>query len=128
MGDIITISQLAIRVYTAYQDAPDEYKHISEEVRSLQIVIDEAIQYFESSTLSDNKRYNTGQEVLQGCRSILEDLDSLIEKHKSIASAKRWQFLKRVKFSNNNIMDLRTRLISNTLLLGNFIRRFVLAI
>ena len=126
--DIIAISKLAIRVYTAYQDAPGEYKNISEEVRSLQIVVDGAIHYFEGGTLSDSKRHE-GQKVLQGCQSVLEDLGSLIKKHKGIASAKRkrWQIFKRVKFSNHNITALRGRLISNTVLLNSFIRRFVLA-
>ena len=127
-GDIIAISQLAIRVYTAYQDAPAEYKNISEEVMSLRIVVDRAIHYFEGGTLSDNEQHE-GQKVLQGCQSVLENLDSLIKKHKGIASSKKkgWQIFKRVKFSNNNITTLRRRLISNAVLLNSFIQRFVLA-
>ena len=91
--------------------------------------MDGAIHYFEGGTLSDNKRYEC-QEVLQGCQSVLEDLGSLIEKHKGIASAKRkrWQIFKRVKFSNHNITALRGRLTSNTILLNSFIQRFVPAV
>ena len=126
VGDIIAVSQLAMKVYTVYKDAPDEYRHISEEVRSLQIIIDGAIHYFKGGTLSDNKQ-REGQEVLQGCQSVLEELESLIEKYQSIASGKKWQFFKKVKFGNYDIMAIRIRLTSNTSLLTNFIRRSVLA-
>ena len=128
MVDVIAVSKLAIKVYTAYQNAPGEYKNISEEVMSLRIVVDRAIHYFEGDTLSDNERHE-GQKVLQGFQSVLEDLDSLIKKNKSIASAKRkrWQFFKRVKFSNSNITALRRRLTSNGILFNSFIQRFVLA-
>ena len=56
VGDIIAISQLAVTVYTAYKDAPDEYQHISDEVKSLKILIDKAARHFESPTLDDDSR------------------------------------------------------------------------
>lgn len=127
VGDIITISALATRIYSCYKNAPDEYKYILEDVRSLQIVIDGAKHYFGNSTLSGNK-LREAQEVLQGCQSVLEELDCLVTKYQSIANPKRWRFWKRVKLGNKNIMALRTRLTSNTILLTNFTRRFVLAI
>lgn len=83
VGDIIAISRLAAKVYTAYKDAPDDYRHISDEVKSLQIIIDKAAQHFESTTLSTNNRQE-GQEVLKGCQNVLEDLNSLIEKYKGL--------------------------------------------
>ena len=127
VGDVIAVSTLAARVHSCYKDAPDEYKYILEDVRSLQIIIDGAKHYFENSTLSGDKCLEA-QEVLQGCQSVLQELDCLVTKYQSIAIPKRWQFWKRVKFGNKNIMALRTRLTSNTILLSNFIRRFVLAI
>ena len=35
VGDIIAISQLAVKVYTAYKDTPNEYNNIAEEIKSL---------------------------------------------------------------------------------------------
>lgn len=125
--DFIEISTLAARVYTCYKDALDEYIYISEDVRSLQIIIDGAKHYFEDSALSGNKRLEA-RKVLQGCQRVLLELDCLVMRYQNIAILKRWQFLKRVKFGSTNIMALRTRLISNTILLSNFTRRFVLAI
>ena len=122
VGDILSISKLAVTVYTAYKDAPNDYKHVAEEVDSLQIMINNAAQHFKSTALSDNDRQQ-GQKVLKGCQSVLEDLNSLIEEYKSLASTNTNQIFKRVKLGTEDITSLRVRLISNTGLLSSFIRR-----
>ena len=126
MGDIITISGLAAQVYPAFKDAPDEYRHILDEVESLQIIIDKAARHFTStsSTLSYNNQ-REGQTMLKGCQNVLEDLNSLIEKYNSVTSpnTSASQVLKRVKLGTEDIATLRARLISNTSLLNGFIQR-----
>ena len=127
VGDIITISGLAAQVYAAFKDAPDEYRHILDEVESLQIIINKAARHFTStsSTLSYNNQ-REGQTMLKGCQNVLEDLNSLIEKYNSLASASTntSQVLKRVKLGAEDIATLRARLTSNTTLLSSFIQRF----
>ena len=126
MGDIITISGLAAQVYAAFKDAPDEYRHILDEVESLQIIINKAARHFTStsSTLSYNNQ-REGQTMLKGCQNVLEDLNSLIEKYNSVTSpnTSASQVLKRVKLGTEDIATLRARLISNTSLLNGFIQR-----
>ena len=122
MGDIITISELAVKVYTAYKDAPDSYRHISEEVAALQVLIDEVQQHFKSSTLSSNDHQN-GQTVLKSCQSVLEDLNSLIEKYGSLASTNKTLVFQKIKLGSEDIATLRARLTSNATLLSSFIRR-----
>ena len=119
MGDIIAISQLAIKVYTAYKEAPDDYQHISDEVKSLQILIDKAAPHFARTTLNNNSRQE-GQQALKGCKDILEDLSSLIEKYNSSGTS---QVLRKIRLGTEDIASLRTRLISNTALLNGFIQR-----
>ena len=128
-GNVVAISQLAAKVYAAYKDAPDEYRHISERVISLQVIINTAVQHSESTTL--NEHYlEEGQEVLQGCRGILEDLNSLteklawLEKYNSLASANTRLIRKRIMLGTEDITILRQRLISNTVLLQGFIQRY----
>ena len=121
MGDIMAISGLAVRVYTAYKDAPDDYRNISDEVVSLHIIINKAARYFESTTLSHDEQQE-GLKVLKGCENVLKELDSIIEKYNSLHSTK---VLQRVKFGGKDIATLRERLISNTGLLNSFIQRFV---
>ena len=117
--DIIAISQLAVKVHAACKDAPGDYSHISEEVLSLQIIIDQAGQYFESTPLNDKDR-RLGQKVLKGCESVLEDINSFVNKYNS---AKTRQIFKRVILGSDDIGTLRARLISNTGLLNRFIQR-----
>ena len=74
-GDIFAIYQLAVKVYTAYKDAPgDDYRHILDEVKSLQFVINMATRHFQSTKLNTNSQQE-GQKVLKGCQNILEDLN-----------------------------------------------------
>ena len=127
MGDILTISGLAVKVYSAYKGAPDDYKHISEEVKSLQTAVDQAVKFLKNPSLSEIKRQD-GQKVLESCQGILEDLNSFIEKYKSLASTNKMQVFKRVKLGTEDIMTLRARLMSNTILLSNFNRRFVILV
>ena len=82
----MAISGLALKVYTAYRDASGDYRNISDEVKSLHIIINKAAQHFKSTTLSNSSRQE-GQEVLRGCQNVLEDLDSLIGKYNYLASA-----------------------------------------
>ena len=123
VGDIATISTLVAKVYGAYKDAPDNYRHILEELRSLQILINKAVRHVESSNLNSDD-WKEGQEVLKGCQSVLEDLDSLIEKYNSLAPSSPGQVVKKVQFGAEDIATLRSRLISNTVLLNGFIQRF----
>ena len=124
IDDIIVISGLAIRVQAAYKDAPDDYRHISEEVEVLQALISKVAQHFKGTTINSDNRLD-GQKVLRGCQSVLEDLNSLFEKYKRRASIiKRIAFM-RVKIGEENITSLQERLIFNTGLLRGFVRRFV---
>ena len=121
IGDIMAISGLALKVHTAYKDAPDDYRNIADEVRSLHIIINEAARHFESTTLS-NKEQQGGKEVLEGCQHVLKDLDALIEKYHALASANRSQVFERIKLGTEDIATLRARLTSNTTLLNSFIQ------
>ena len=123
VGDVFAISQLALKVYTAYKDAPDIYEHIADEVAGLQVLIDQVEQQFKNTTISSNNRRD-GQKILKGCQSVLEGLNSLIEKYKSLASTNKRLVFKRVKLGMEDIATLRARLISNTTLLSSFIQRF----
>ena len=125
--DLIAISTLAIKVYRAYKDAPGNYKDISEEVKALHIIIEGGVQHFERTTLSCSQRQK-GKEILQGCQSVLEELDALIEEYQSLVSARRRQVFTRIKLGMEDITTLRTRLTLNTTLLNGFIQRLVSSI
>ena len=137
VGDIMAISGLALKVCTAYKDAPGDYRNISDEVESLHIIINKAAHHFESTTLSDTSRQE-GHKVLRGCHNVLQELDALMEKYDSLAtkstSTSISQAVQRLKLSaslvigTEDIATLRARLTSNTTLLSSFIQRFDLSI
>ena len=127
VGDIIAISRLAVQVYTAYRDAPDDYKHISDEVKSLHILINKAAPYLNSTSLNNNSRQE-GEQALKGCKDVLEGLNSIIEKYNSSGSSRTSQVLRRIRLGTEDIASLRVRLISNTALLNAFIQRLALVL
>ena len=115
----MTIAKLAAKVYTAYDDAPDDYKHIAEEVDSLQSMINKAVKHFKSTALSDHDRQE-GQKALKGYQSVLGDLNSLIEKYQGLTSATSSQIVQRVKLgTTEDIATLRARLATNAILLSD---------
>lgn len=118
VGEFIALSGLAARVYTAYKYAPDDYRHISEELLTLKGLIDKAAQHFKSTNISHDDRYY-GQKVLKDCQKVLENLHTFIEKYKNLAS-----IFTRVKLGRD-IAALQVRLMSYTALLKGFVRRFV---
>ena len=122
-GDIIVVSQLIAKVYAAYKHAPKDYRDICGEVKLLEIRINKAIPYIQGTTLSDDDRQE-GQEVLRSCQGVLEDLNSLIEKYNSLASAKSGQIVKKVQFGAEDIAALRARLILHIGSVNGFIQRF----
>ena len=128
VGDIMAVSRLALKVYTAYKDAPDDYRNIADEVKSLHIIINKAARHFESTALS-NTIQQEGKEVLEGCQNVFKDLDALIEKYNALApaNANTSQVFRRIKLGTEDIVTLRARLTSNTILLNSFIQRLDIA-
>lgn len=122
VGDIITVSGLAIRVHSAYKATGDG--QISQEVAVLQALVGQVAQHFKSSTISSNDRHD-GQRALKGCQSVLADLYSLNEKYQRLASTNRKLVFMGVMLGKDNIVSLRERLVSSTVLLRGFVRRFV---
>ena len=125
--DIIAISGQAVRAHIAYKDAPDGYRHISEHIAALQVLIDKVAQLLKGTTISSDDRLD-GQKILKGCQSVLQDLSSLIEKYNRLVLINRRLVLKGVKLGKEDITALQIRLISQTGLLNGFIRRFVVPV
>lgn len=125
LGDIVTITGLAIKVHSAYKDAPDGYRHISEEVATLRSLIDKVARHFKSTNINSDDLYY-GQKILKGCQGVLEDLSRLIEKHRKLASISKKLVITRVRLGQEDIATLQAKLISNTILLHGFVRRSVI--
>ena len=59
--------------------------------------------------------------VGDGCHSVLNDLQALVTKYRSLGSQTKrtWH---RMRWHSNDINELRLRLISNTVLLSTFLK------
>ena len=130
VSDFLTVSQLALRVYTVYKGAPDNHRNISDEINSLHNVVNIAQGLLEGSNL-DPESEKRLKEILQGCHNVLKDLDELLVKYGVMASNTSQNSLAmgrvvdRVKWGQENIIELRARLTPNTTLLNTFISRYV---
>ncbi|RPB21250.1 hypothetical protein L211DRAFT_790752 [Terfezia boudieri ATCC MYA-4762] len=124
IGDILAVSRLALDVYSAYKDAPEDFRNISHEIKSLHIIVDRHKDNFRDKTLNMDEERQL-REILQGCTNVLEDLDKLRIKYMSLGSAQgsSAQAIDRIKWSQENIVELRARLTSHTTLLNTFITR-----
>ncbi|KAF8419525.1 ankyrin repeat-containing domain protein [Tirmania nivea] len=104
VSDILVISKLAWDVYNVYKDAPDDFRNISDEIKSLHSIIDSNNL---KAKLQDAKMTSEEQErfrgILQGCMNVLKDLDRLLD------------------WGKEDIPELRARLTSNTILLNMFV-------
>lgn len=119
VGDILAASQLAARVYSAYRDAPSDYRDIVEDVGALQAVITNIT----NTNLSANDPVGF-QAVLMPCNRVLNDLNALIESYNSSTSPDALQFLRRIRLGTEDTAPLRSRLTSSITLLVAYIQRF----
>ena len=124
VGDFLVVTKLAWKVYTAYKDykdAPEDFRNISDEFKSLHIIADRHKDKFQNSTLNTDEAAQL-REILQGCKNVLEDLDRLRINYMSLGSApgSSSQAVDRTKWSQENIAELRARPSSNTTLLTSF--------
>ncbi|MCJ1469064.1 hypothetical protein MMC07_007696 [Pseudocyphellaria aurata] len=119
VGDIAALGQLAWRVYKACKDAPDSFKNISQEVSSLSMVLKEVEEALSNSGLSAPQQSRL-KFVGEGCRVILEDLQSRLDKHNSLStkSKRTWD---RLGWGSKDIAELRSRLTSNTVMLTTLV-------
>jgi hypothetical protein len=120
IGDCVALGQLAWRVYKSYKDAPEHFKNISLEVLSLHAVLREVEENISAQTLPVTRQANL-QTIGDGCRNVLEDLQSLVDRYESLGtqSKRTWD---RMKWGHESIAELRSRLTSNTVLLTAFLR------
>lgn len=120
VGDFATLGNLAWKIFKTCKDAPESFKNISEEVSSLHLVLKELEEIYSDETLSAGQQSRL-EKVADGCRTVLEDLQRILDRYNSLAtnSKRTWD---RVGWGANDIAELRSRLISNTVLLTAFIK------
>jgi hypothetical protein len=120
VGDIIGLGCLAWNVYQACKDVPARFGQLTQEVLSLHAVIKEVQEAIWEEDLSLPRRCGL-QVVMNGCRSVLEDLEKLLTKYERLGTKanRTWE---RMGWASTDISLYRERLVSNTVLLTAFLR------
>jgi len=124
VGDFLGVAKLAWTVYNGYKDAPGDFQNLSDEIKSLHNIVNSDILTAKNLTSEEQERL---REILQGCSNVLKDLDNLLTKYKRLGSPEgsSLRALDRARWGQEDIVELRARLISNTTLLNTFVARYV---
>ena len=113
-------SLVLMNYYYTGKAAPETFGNLSAEVLSFQALLKEAEETLFTRPLppASQSRLET---IGNGCRSVLEDLQALMDKYEGLGlQVKRtWN---RLKWGNEDVSEVRARLISNSTLLTGFIR------
>ena len=118
VGDIVTVSTLAWKVFKCCKDASEDFKNLSGEVVSLHVVLKETEDLV---TENEMNRDQTSQlkHLAAGCQKVLEDLEKLLNKYQSLGS-KSQRTWDRLKWGKEGVADVRARLTSNTSMLSAY--------
>ena len=118
IGDIISVSTLAWKLFKSCKDAPGEFKNVASEVVSLHVVLKETEELIAEGNLSTHQATQL-QHLTDGCQNVLQDLTGLLKKYQSLGtkSQRTWD---RLKWGSEGIANVRTKLISNTTMLSAY--------
>ncbi|MCJ1391369.1 hypothetical protein MMC18_004233 [Xylographa bjoerkii] len=112
VSDFVAVPTLAWQLYKACKDSSDDFKDVADAVASMHIVLKESAEYVSAPSL-DQVQQERLTTVGEGCRSVLQDLEALLEKYKSLGtqSQRTWD---RMRWGLEDITKLRERLQSST--------------
>lgn len=118
IGDFITTGQFAWNLYKSCSGAPESFNNISHEVLSLHAVLKQIEEAIPSQSLSVAEKCRLSA-ITKGCNGVLEDLQKLVARYDRLGTKSRrtWD---RLKFGQEDIQELRSRLTSNILLINTF--------
>jgi len=124
VGDFLWIEELAWTVYNGYKDAPGDFGNLSDEIKSLHNRVNSDILTVKNLTSEEQEKLG---EILQECTNVLMDLDNLLTKYRRLGSPEgsSLRALDRAGWGQEDIVELRARLNSNTTLLNTFVTRYL---
>lgn len=120
VGDFLALGQLAWKIYKTCKDAPQGFKNVSQEVLSLHAVLKEVEEMYSDTTMSAAQQSRL-RIVGDGCCGVLEDLQGILDRYNRLGTKTKrtWD---RLAWGTEDIAELRSRLISNTVLLTTFVK------
>ncbi|OQE42234.1 hypothetical protein PENCOP_c004G00355 [Penicillium coprophilum] len=125
IGDFLAVIKLATKIRKDFVEAPAQFKSLSDEVRSLSLVLQDVEIDISAKELSNQQQAELDR-ISKGCHEVLTDISKKIEDYTELSTpidgkrniAKRaW---KRLKWEPSDIQELRLRIGTNIALLAAF--------
>ncbi|KAJ6180200.1 hypothetical protein N7519_010661 [Penicillium mononematosum] len=122
VGDFLAVIKLSLEIRKAFVGAPAQFESISNEVRSLSLVLQDVDTDISAKELSSEQQTELN-ELLAGCHEVLAEVSRRIEDYTELSKtndgkrniAKRaW---KRLKWEPSDVQELRLRISTNIALL-----------
>ncbi|KAI0157927.1 ankyrin repeat-containing domain protein [Hypoxylon sp. FL1284] len=126
LGDCIAVLKLANDIRKQFVGAPDQFRSISNEVRSLAIVLQDVDVYAGERDLS-NQQLASLNEVLSSCNNVLEKVQRTLDEYVELEPDSRTRnkqlvrTWKRLTWDPKEVDELRSRITANITLLGTFL-------
>jgi hypothetical protein len=121
IGDVVAVIALANKIRKDFVGAPEQFKSISQDVRSLSIVIQDA--YANLDHMSEGHATNFN-EIINTCQTLLHKMESMMSKWSVISDTSKsktaQRLWKRLRWEPDEISDLRTQITSKITLLNAF--------
>jgi hypothetical protein len=144
-GDFVAVLQLANNIRKQFVDAPSQFKAISGEyvfcinsinkclfsfnrVKNLSSVLQDIDDILTARDLSNHQQTELGN-VIKHSQSVLQELNKILTKFKELdpvakgIDGKPRRVWKRFRWGQKEIDELRSRILSNILLLNTFLAR-----
>ncbi|KFZ02648.1 hypothetical protein V500_00038 [Pseudogymnoascus sp. VKM F-4518 (FW-2643)] len=125
IGDFIAAIELANRIRKEFVDAPSQFKAISDEVRSLSIVLQDVEDRLSGPDLDDQQEKEL-RDITNSCGDVLSELKKTLDKYSELksgyagAGTRAKRIWKRLKWEPDDIQELRSRIIVNVTLWNAF--------
>lgn len=117
VGDFLAVAKLAHGIWQKLQDSVDQFAAIRNEVAGLSSLLDEVSETLLKQILTPKQAQGLAAST-QACRSVLEDLQKLVEEYGGFTSeahgltAKLRKTTKKLKWDQDDARDLRARITS----------------
>lgn len=112
--DILTLVQLTTRTYNGWKTACGKYASITCDLAELQILLtrmEEEAKTPNSLLSRDTNDFRGWRTLYKNCHSLVTELESVINKHKSLGlSGSRQKNWDRIRFGNKNLDNLTEKL------------------
>ncbi|KAI9668938.1 MAG: hypothetical protein M1829_005250 [Trizodia sp. TS-e1964] len=128
VGDFLAVINLTNKIRKEFMSAPSQFGNISDEVRSLSIIINDVDVVLSDCELSP-KQQTELKEIASSCHKVLGDLEKTLEKYNELQThggnlgKKVKRVWKQLKWEPEDIQELRNRISSNVSLLNTYVTR-----